>query len=223
MLHNNIDIVLKAVKNFNLKIKPSGEVILTAPLTATAKEIDCIIDKRANWIKKHLELFAKHKQPKSELVSGENFAYLGKAYRLKVSSSTITSAKLSNGYLQLSLPDKNDYAAKQAAIKDWYATKATIHFQRAIDKFTPIVKIVPTIVRIKTMQSRWGSCNTKQRYINLNLELIKKPKVAIEYVVFHEMTHLIYPNHSKHFYNYMALYMPDWKNRKLILEKSPLH
>ncbi len=68
------------------------------------------------------------------------------------------------------------------------------------------------------MKSRWGSCNHTKGYINLNLKLIEKPTICIEYVVFHELAHLIYPNHSQKFYNYLTLYMPDWKVRKLKLE-----
>ena len=67
------------------------------------------------------------------------------------------------------------------------------------------------------MKTRWGSCNPHKGYINLNLELIKNPKESIEYVVFHELSHLIHPNHSKEFYSYISAYMPDWKRRKEIL------
>jgi hypothetical protein len=68
------------------------------------------------------------------------------------------------------------------------------------------------------MKTRWGSCNYHKKFINLNLELIKKSRKSIEYVVFHELVHLIHPNHSPKFYNYLTLYMPDWKLRKEILE-----
>ncbi len=68
------------------------------------------------------------------------------------------------------------------------------------------------------MKTRWGSCNTQKGFINLNLELIKKTKICIEYVIFHELVHLIYPNHSKEFYKYLTLYMPDWEERKEKLE-----
>ncbi len=82
-----------------------------------------------------------------------------------------------------------------------------------IDDYQKIVQKEITKVRIKSMKTRWGSCNYTKGYINLNLELIKKPKCAIEYVIFHELTHLIYPNHSKQFYSYISKYMPDWQER----------
>ena len=75
-------------------------------------------------------------------------------------------------------------------------------------------------ISIRGQKTRWGSCNPYKSYINLNIELIKKPKACIEYVVFHELAHLLYPNHSKQFYDYLTLYMPDWQKRKEILERT---
>jgi len=77
-------------------------------------------------------------------------------------------------------------------------------------------------VTIRKMKTRWGSCNYHKKSINLNLELIKKPLECVEYVIFHELTHLIYPNHSKDFYNYLLTYMSDWKRRKERLESFGL-
>lgn len=218
MLNDKIQIIYKAVKYANLKVKPNQAVILTVPLTMTPKEIDHILKKRADWIRQHVERFAKNTVPKKELVSGEAFRYLGKSYRLKVIESAEARAKLNRGYFELYLPDKNDYTHKAKLIDAWYKTRAEEQFQKVIEKYLPIVKVEINTVRIRAMKTRWGSCNSKKSYINLNLELIKKPNSAIEYVVFHELAHLIHPNHSKQFYTYLSLHMPDWRKRKEKLE-----
>ena len=215
---SDVQIIYKDVKHTSLKVKPTKEIILTVAFNMTDREIEHILKKRINWINKQLALFSKNKQPKKELVSGENFVYLGKNYRLKVIESSEEKTKLNRSYFELHVHDKNDYAKKEKFINDWYKSKAQKYFQTAIDKYSPIVKADIKIVRIRTMKTRWGSCNPKKSYINLNLELIKKPKSAIEYVVFHELTHLIHHNHDRKFYNYLSLHMPDWQTRKIKLD-----
>ena len=157
---------------------------------------------------------------KKEYVSGENFRYLGRNYRLKVIESKEEGVKLQRGYIQVFVKDTMNYDKKQKLIKSWYTQKAKIHFQKAIEKYKPIVKREIAIIRIREMKTRWGSCNPSKGYINLNLKLIEKPTECIEYVVFHELAHLVHPNHSAKFYNYLSLFMPDWRKRKNRLEES---
>jgi len=219
MQKDNITLVYKDVKQANLKVKPNQEIILTAPLDMSDREIEYLLKKRTSWIKKHLELFSVNKQQAKELVSGESFVYLGRNYRLKIIESSNEQAKLCRGYFELYVKDKNNYSKKEKLINNWYKVKAQEHFQKIINKYSLIVKADIKTVRIRAMKTRWGSCNPNKSYINLNLELIKKPKLAIEYVVFHELVHLIHRNHDKHFYSYMSLHMPDWNMRKEKLEK----
>ncbi len=217
---NNVAVIYKDVKHANLRVRPNKEVILTVPLNMTNGEIKYILNKRADWIKKQLVLFNQNEPIKRELVSGENFVYLGKNYRLKVIEAQEERVKLNRGYFELYVKDKQHYTKKEKLIESWYKTKAAVHFQKTIEKYQPIVKKDIKTIRIRSMKTRWGSCNPKKSYINLNLELIKKSKASIEYVVFHELTHLIHHNHSAKFYNYLTLHMPDWKKRKLILDNQ---
>ncbi|MDD5118755.1 MAG: SprT family zinc-dependent metalloprotease [Sulfuricurvum sp.] len=218
MQRDNVTVVYKDIKHANLKVKPNQEVLLTVPLDMTDREIDHILHKRANWINQQLALFQKNTQPKKELVSGESFVYLGRNYRLKVIESNEEKARLNRGYFELFVKDKNDYNKKEKLINDWYKSRAVEYFQKNIEKYNAIVKLEIKAIRIRSMKTRWGSCNPKKSYINLNLELIKKPKSSIEYVIFHELVHLIHNDHSKNFYNYLSLHMPDWQKRKDKLE-----
>ena len=215
-----VKIVRKDVKNITLKVRPSGEAILTAPKTASDEHIKFIMQKRAKWIAQKRAFFASFKTPQKEYVSGEDFKYLGRSYRLKVVQSKEERVKLQCGYLELFVKDKSDIKRKENLIYEWYYEKATLYFFNILQEFNKIVKQDIKSVKIRQMKTRWGSCNSYKSYINLNIELIKKPKACIEYVVFHELVHLLYSDHSKKFYDYLTLYMPDWQKRKEILERT---
>ena len=215
-----VKIVRKDVKNITLKVRPNGEAILTTPKAVSDEHIKFIIEKRAKWIAQKRAFFASFKTPQKEYVSGEDFKYLGRSYRLKVVQSKEERVKLQRGYLELFVKDKNDLERKRNLVYEWYNEKATLYFFNILQEFNKIVKQDIKSVKIRQMKTRWGSCNPYKSYINLNIELIKKPKSCIEYVVFHELVHLLHPDHSKKFYDYLTLYMPDWQKRKEILERT---
>lgn len=219
-MQSDVKIIKKDVKNITLKVRPNGEAILTAPKAASDEHIKFIIEKRAKWIAQKCAFFASFKTPQKEYVSGEDFRYLGRSYRLKVVQSKEECVKLQRGYLELFVKDKSDLKRKENLIYEWYYEKAMLYFFNILQEFNKIVKQDIKSVKIRQMKTRWGSCNPYKSYINLNIELIKKPKVCIEYVVFHELAHLLYPDHSKKFYDYLSLYMPDWQKRKEILERA---
>ena len=215
-----VKIVRKDVKNITLKVRPNGEAILTTPKAASDEHIKFIIQKRAKWIAKKRTFFASFKTPQKEYVSGEDFRYLGRSYRLKVVQSKEECVKLQRGYLELFVKDKSDLKRKENLVYEWYHERATLYFLNILQEFNKIVKQDIKNIKIRQMKTRWGSCNPYKSYINLNIELIKKPRVCIEYVVFHELVHLLYPDHSKKFYEHLSLYMPDWQKRKEILERT---
>ena len=193
----------------------------TVSNSASDEHIKFIMQKRAKWIAKKRAFFASFKTPKKEYVSGEDFRYLGRSYRLKVVQSKEERVKLQRGYLELFVKDKSDLKRKENLIYEWYYEKATLYFFNILQEFNKIVKQDIKSVKIRQMKTRRGSCNPYKSYINLNIELIKKPKTCIEYVVFHELAHLLYLlDHSKKFYDYLTLYMPDWQKRKEILERA---
>ncbi len=211
----SVQVIKKDVKYINLKVKPNGEVVLTVPTDTTDNDIEYVLRKRADWIAKKKVYFELHKSKTSkEYVSGENFCYLGKNYRLKVIETNKECVKLQRGYIQIFVKDKQNKKRKKELLDSWYKTKAKIYFDKIILKYKPIVEQDIKIVRIRKMKTRWGSCNALKKSINLNIKLIEKPKECIEYVIFHELAHLIHPNHSRKFYNYLDSYMSDWKKRK---------
>lgn len=216
---NNIQIIKKDVKNITLKVKPTCEVILTAPLLTTDEYIEYILKKRKDWISKKIAFYQENYKPQmKEYVSGENVKYLGKNYRLKIIQSEDECVKFQRGYIQIFIKDKDNFEKKKRLLNEWYLLKSQNYFKKIIAKYSSFVNVNIQNIRIRQMKTRWGSCNSAKSYINLNTELIKKPLNTIEYVIFHELVHLIHPNHSREFYNYLSTYMPDWKKRKEQLE-----
>ena len=220
MLNDNVSIVFKNVKHSSVRVKPTCEVVVTVPEMTPQGEIERILVKRHAWIETQLALFQKNKPLNKELVSGETIEYLGKNYRLKVIESPNEDVKLARGYINIYLKDKANFERKKILLDGWYKEKAHHHFKQALKKYNVLVNKEVKTVSIRVMKTRWGSCNPTKSYINLNLELIKKPKMAIEYVVFHELAHLIHLNHDQKFCNFLSLHMPDWKKRKANLEQN---
>lgn len=219
IITHNVKIIKKDIKNITLKVKPTCDVVLTVPLKTDDKHIEYILKKRNEWISNKIDFFkSNNKIENKEYVSGESFKYLGKSYRLKIIESNDEEVKLLRGYIQIFIKNKMDLKKKEKLLSDWYTKRAENYFEKIVENYLHIVKKEVKSIKIRQMKTRWGSCNPSKSYINLNTELIKKSKSSIEYVIFHELAHLIHPNHSKEFYNYLNTYMPDWKKRKEKLE-----
>ena len=215
----SVTIIKKDVKHINIKVKPNLEVVLTAPLETCDTHIASVLKKRASWIANRVDYYRSYQSQESkEYVSGESFRYLGRQYRLKVVEDHEEGVKLKGGYFYMYVKNSTDTKRKQTILERWYKARAEVYFTKILAQYRDIVKSEVRSVNIRRMRTRWGSCNPSKSFINLNLELIKKPRYCIEYVVFHELAHLRHPNHSRAFYNYLSVHMPDWKQRKNKLE-----
>ncbi len=217
----------KKVKNINLNVRPNMSIIVSASEQVPLDYILDFVKSKAPWILKNVGYF-KDVQPehteKKVYLSGETFKYLGKQYRLKVSETDEKEGvKYFRGYIYLSVNNKEAYNKKEKLIQEWYRIKATEKFQESIERMFPFVEkygIVKPKVLVRTMKARWGSCAPEKEYIMLNSELIKAPKLCIDYVVLHELVHFRYRNHDSDFYDFMTALMPDWKQRKEILDEE---
>ncbi|MBB6713406.1 M48 family metallopeptidase [Clostridium gasigenes] len=216
----------KNVKNVNLNIRITGEVIVTAKEEVPLDFIMAFVERKSSWIIKQTKYYKNHESEnisEKEFVSGETIKYLGKQYRLKVFESTEENVKYFRGYIHLYVYDKTDYKRKEELLNNWIEGKCAQIFNDIYNKVYPIVRKynVPKVeIKIRKMKTRWGSCMAKKEKIILNKDLIKAPKYCIEYVILHELLHLIYKNHNKEFYGFLYVLMPDWKERKRILDEE---
>lgn len=216
----------KKVKNINLNIKVNGDVIVTAKDEVPLEFIEGFILRKANWIIKQVKYYKAHEvkdKYEKELVSGESIKYLGKQYRLKVVESEEEYVKYFRGYIYLYVKDKSNYRKKEQLLNNWFDIKCREVFKSLYEEMYSMVSKygVPDVkINIRKMKTRWGSCMAEKHTIILNRDLIKAPKYCIKYVILHELVHMIYKEHNNEFYDFLFTLMPDWKERKRILDEE---
>lgn len=220
------ELIRKNVKNINLNVKPDMRIIVSTNSKVPLDYILKFVKEKAPWIVKNVGYF-KDVQPEQisvkEYVSGESYKYLGKQYRLKVEECEEESVKYYQGFIELKVKDRNDHLRKQKLVSEWFREKSVLSFQDSLKRVYPLIEkygIKKPEIQIRTMKARWGSCIKDKNIIMLNFELIKAPKFCIDYVMLHELAHFKYRNHDGDFYNFMTMLMPDWKQRKEILDEE---
>ncbi len=213
-------------KKLRLTVTPKGQLQVFAPLGADPEHVARLVHEKAAWVfrkLRHVQDFHPLPTPHNYL-SGETFLYLGRQYRLKVHADTLSPAKLRGKFLNVTVPDKTDTKAVEASVQRWYRTRANDIFPRYLEQAKAIAMrhgIPEPTLTIRRMSTRWGSC-TAQGRITLNLALIQTPIHCIEYVIMHELCHLKHHNHSKAFYSLLTRCMPDWQQRKALIDKIAL-
>ena len=216
-----IEVERKKVKNFNLTVKaPNGKVKLTYPYHASEQDYQKFLYSKINWIKQKQNKYKNFKVPKQlEYKTGEKVWFLNHKYDLKIKFSTKRSVKLSDNNISLYILKTDLKVDKQKLLNEFYRGELYKILYPLVKKWELPMKVVVNETRIRNMKTLWGSCNIKARRIWVNLELIKYDKKCIEYVVVHEMVHLLERLHSKRFYKLMDKYLPDWREREIILNK----
>ena len=206
-------------KSLGITVTPEMEVLVKAPMSATLTQANEKVRKRAPWILKQQSFFLSY-YPKTlakKFVSGESHLYLGRHYRLRLLTG-VNVVKLSGGFIVLTCKDKSK--AKEV-LKAWYLKQAKVKFyaiaRKWISRFKKYDKEPDSIV-IREMPTRWGSCTPKKKII-LNPELIKAPTGCIEYVIVHELCHLVHRNHTTKFMELQTKEMPGWEKWKEKLER----
>lgn len=212
-------------KSLSIKVYPNGEVTVSAPLGLVEAKIQENIKNKAPWILKQQDQFSKYRPltPPRRFISGETHLLLGQQYKLKVVQQKQGNIKAYSGQLWMYAPNTSPDAL-QKQLRDWHKNKASVLFKELFEKLLPKFnrfQIGTPVLMIRLMKKRWGSC-TPSGKILLNLELIKAPKGCIEYVILHELCHLVYPHHGKLFGSLLEKMMPNWKKWKQMLEHSLL-
>ncbi|MCK9224118.1 MAG: M48 family metallopeptidase [Candidatus Muirbacterium halophilum] len=215
------NVVFMKRKTIAITVKTDKTIEVKVPLEAEEYQIQKKILKKARWIIKQINYFTQFNpgETKRYYLSGETHLYLGKQYRLKIKQSEKNSIKLQKGYFIINTKENTNEKVKKI-FTQWYREKAYQHFKPLIEKIYSKLKkynIEKPQYKIRKMPKRWGSL-TKTYIILLNPELIKAPKECIEYVITHEMCHLIHPNHSKEFYKLLTTLIPQWQKIKHKLE-----
>ena len=216
----------KKVKNLNLRIRRDGSVYVSANKSVPLDYIENFLRSKSDFVSKavehYSEIVSQKKSPK-QYVDGESFRVLGHDLRLKVLRGAKNEVKSDGVFITLRVKDPFDTDMKERVFRKWFRDlcreTVTKLCETAYPKFGKYGIKFPEI-KFRNMISRWGSCMPRAGRITFNYALASVPFVCIEYVVIHEFTHFLHPDHSADFYRQLSVFLPDWRERKALLEKS---
>lgn len=220
-----IDVVKKNIKNLHLSVyPPTGRVRISAPLWMDLDKIRVFAITKLGWIKSHQQkLREQDRETPREYIDRESHYVWGKRYLLKVEErDAAPDVELKHNTMILRLRPATSKERAQGILDGWYREKLKDVAVKVIAKWEPLMGVKVEKVFVQKMKTRWGSCNHHNGRIRLNTELAKKRPECLEYVIVHEMVHLLEPSHNQRFQSLMDQFMPKWQFYRSELNKMPV-
>ncbi|MBS5789812.1 SprT family zinc-dependent metalloprotease [Fusobacterium sp.] len=214
-----IEITRKKIKNIILKVTSDGRVLISAPTRVPQSYLKEFIKTKENWIVKKLEEVKNRKKKEINYESGEEIIYLGKKYYLEVINSYTEKIVIQDEKIYIYCLENSTVEDRERIFKNWVKIELGVLLKDLTYKIGKMIGYLPNEIRIRDMKTRWGSCISARKVITYNLQLAFQPLPLIEYVVLHELAHIPYPNHQKEFWNFVEKFIPDWKERRKLLNK----
>ncbi|MCI5158116.1 MAG: M48 family peptidase [Candidatus Electrothrix sp. AUS1_2] len=221
-----VDVVRKNIKNMHLAVyPPAGRVRLAVPLRMNAEAVRLFAVSKLGWIRRHQRNFADQERlgPR-EYKERESHYFQGRRYllRIKETSGAGYVALQSKTYLDLHVKPDAGLEYRRNVIKEWHRRELKKNVAELAEYWTKKMNVQVTFFGVKQMKTKWGSCNITQKRIWLNLELAKKPLPCLEYVLVHELAHLLERHHNERFHALVSQYLPGWKQLRDELNKLPV-
>lgn len=219
-----IEVYKKDIKNMHLYVKPpNGNVTVSAPLTMSDEAIERFVRTKVSWIKKQIAKFDDQpRQSEREYVSGETLYVWGKQYYLQTKYGNKNSLMLSGDKAVLTVRKESTANQRENFVREWYRKLLKAEIERLLPKWEKMTGLKAAGWQTKYMTTRWGSCNTKTGKIWINLQLAKKTPECLEYIILHELIHLVEKTHNEQFVSLMDKYMPMWREIKATLNDQTL-
>ncbi len=220
-----ITVSRKDIKNVHLSVHPpDGRMTLVAPTSVRPEVARAYAVSRLRWIRQQRErLLGQARELPRRYVARESHFLWGRRYLLSiVEKDQKPSVRLGHRTITLSVRPGSDTAKREEQMLRWGRAQLHDAVPELIKKWEPKLRVKVAGYFLQRMKTKWGSCNHRARTIRLNSELVKKPKDLLEYVVVHEMCHLIAPTHSEKFYALMSRHWPSWREARLELNELPL-
>lgn len=217
------EIIRMERKTLSICVFPDTSIVVKIPLTVEEKEVEAFISRKSNWIQKQLNYFAQFSKKEAlENKNGSSVLYLGRQYQLIIERGGYQqSIKIEKNKIIISIL-KDKKVDIQKILYTWFTERADIIFREVLDTvMRDFVDAPYPILKIRKLSRRWGSYNTRHE-VTLNKILIHAPKLAIRYVLTHELCHFYYRHHNKAFYELLSSKIPDWRNIEKNLEKKLL-
>lgn len=221
-----IDVVRKDIKNMHLAVyPPTGRIRLSAPERTDAEVVRLFAISKLGWIKKHVKNFQQQpRETKREYLTGESHYFMGKRYLLRVIEHNGYSKVELSGTKHILLKVKRGATQEEKGtiIKEWYRKEIKKLLPELITKWENTIGVKCNDWGVKHMRTKWGACNVDDKRIWLNLELAKKPLICMEYIIVHELVHLLERHHNDKFVKYMDQFMPKWRMHRDELNSLPV-
>lgn len=221
-----IKVVRKNIKNLHLAVyPPDGAVRISVPQRVDDELVRLAVVSRLGWIRRKREAFREQlRQSRRDMVSGESHFVQGRRYRLRVVEvGGRPGVRIANAdTLELRIRPATSREKREALLDDWHRQRLREQIPALIAKWEPVLGVKVAEWGIRKMKTRWGSCNVDAGRIWVNLELAKKPPECLEYLVVHEMAHLLERRHNDQFKAYMDRFMPQWRMHRATLNQMPL-
>jgi predicted metal-dependent hydrolase len=220
-----VDVIRKDIKNIHLSVyPPTGRVRISAPSRMNLDTIRVYAVSKLGWIKKQqTKLRNQERESQRDYTTRESHYFMGKRYLLKISETDLAqSVVLRHREIELIVKKGAELEKRQKLLEDWYRIQLRHRAGRYIAFWEKQMDLKVTEFGIKKMRTKWGSCNRDAKRIWLNLELAKKPKECLEYIVVHEMVHVIERNHGSRFIALMDKFLPQWRQYKEELNRLPI-
>ena len=219
-----LDVVRKDIKNVHLSVyPPTGRVMISAPLRTSLDTIRLFAIAKLGWIKRQQKtLREQERDSQREYLDRESHYVWGRRYLLKVVlEDAAPSVQLQHVKLVLSVRPGSDGSMREAVMANWYRQLLKSAVPPLIAAWEPRLKVTASRFYVQQMKTKWGSCNPAAGTIRLNTELAKKPSECLEYIVLHEMVHLLEPTHGPRFLALMDRFMPAWRDTRNLLNRLP--
>ncbi|CUS32148.1 conserved hypothetical protein [Candidatus Nitrospira nitrosa] len=219
------DVVLKDIKNVHLSVyPPNGHVRIAAPARMSLDTIRVFAVSKLGWIKQQQKkLREQERETPREYLNRESHYLWGRRYLLTVrEDDEAPSIELKHSRILLHVRPGTSEERKQALFEEWYREQLKQAVPLLITKWQPLIGVTVNRFFVQRMKTKWGSCNPTARHIRLNTELTKKPPECLEYIVVHEMAHLIEPTHTQRFIALMNRFMPKWQFYRGVLNRLPV-
>jgi len=221
----SVDVVLKDIKNVHLSVHPpSGRVRIAAPARMKLDTIRVFAISKLGWIKQQQKkLREQERETPREYLERESHYVWGKRYLLSVSEADhAPTVELKHKRFLLRIRPGTDDTKRQEIVQAWYREELKRAVPPLLAKWEPLVGVKPKRFFVQRMKTKWGSCNAQSRSIRLNTELAKKPRECLEYIVVHELVHLLEPTHNARFVALMDRFMPKWQFYRAVLNRLPV-
>ena len=220
-----VDVIKKDIKNLHLSVyPPTGKVRISAPLRMNLETIRLFAISKLGWIKQQQrKVTEQQREPPREYLNRESHYVWGRRYLLKViEKDAAPHVELRHKTMLLQTRPAAEEEKKQAVLDEWYRAQLKRAAPPLIAKWERLMNVRVDRFFVQRMKTKWGSCSRASATIRLNTDLAKKPKECLEYVVVHEMAHLLEPTHGARFITLMDLFMPTWRAYRATLNRLPV-